>query len=263
LASIIHIAETAALLALAYSIGWAVGYVARRLAARSRPAVAAVIPAERLAAAKGEHADALVKAPVVVEVNTAPPPVAPVLPAETLLAIGELGKVAVPDPVPAAVLAASSVDLLSGVDAPVATAAIEALKAIATDRPLQPPEEPPALPAATATPASRPGEAWSGEIHGHAAARHDAVLLAAAEPEPEPVAPPELPPPAVPDPVDTDEDAAMRAIEGGWSRRAARALPDRPELIGVTEAVAAAQTAVEQVIAKLEDDPASDATPKP
>ena len=41
----------------------------------------------------------------------------------------------------------------------------------------------------------------------------------------------------------------MRAIEGGWSRRAARALPDAPEMTDVSAAVSAAQVAVEQVLA--------------
>jgi predicted flap endonuclease-1-like 5' DNA nuclease len=57
---------------------------------------------------------------------------------------------------------------------------------------------------------------------------------------------------AAPEPVhgEVDEDAAMRAIEGGWSRRDARALPDAPELTDLTAAVSAAQMAVEQVLAR-------------
>jgi NADH-quinone oxidoreductase subunit E len=64
----------------------------------------------------------------------------------------------------------------------------------------------------------------------------------------EPVMP--EPQPAPPPPAPVDEDAAMRAIEGGWSRTGARALPGSPELSDVGAAVAAAQSAVEQVLAK-------------
>lgn len=52
-----------------------------------------------------------------------------------------------------------------------------------------------------------------------------------------------------------DEDAAMRAIEGGWSRRASPALPDAPELIDVSAAVAKAQSAVQQVLVQSGIDP--------
>jgi predicted flap endonuclease-1-like 5' DNA nuclease len=92
-------------------------------------------------------------------------------------------------------------------------------------------------------------------------------------PEPEPVAPAEPatsalagsapPPPVEPAPAETmqpvpvspsrpplDEDAAMRAIEGGWSRRDVRALGDAPEFTDVSAAVSAAQVAVEQVLAR-------------
>jgi predicted flap endonuclease-1-like 5' DNA nuclease len=65
-------------------------------------------------------------------------------------------------------------------------------------------------------------------------------------PEPETV----VAPPPEPARRELDEDAAMRAIEGGWSRRDARALPDAPELTDVTAAVSAAQIAVEQVLAR-------------
>lgn len=46
-----------------------------------------------------------------------------------------------------------------------------------------------------------------------------------------------------------DEDAAMKAIEGGWSRRQTRAMSDARELTDVSAAVSAAQVAVEQVLA--------------
>jgi hypothetical protein len=104
-------------------------------------------------------------------------------------------------------------------------------------------------------PARHPGEAWSGEIRGRTT-----PVYGAPEPVPQPlpepaeqpaasllVTPPSPSPAAVP-----DEDAAMRAIEGGWSRRAARALPDKPELTEVEAAVTAAQVAVEQALAKID-----------
>ena len=45
----------------------------------------------------------------------------------------------------------------------------------------------------------------------------------------------------------------MRAIEGGWSRTRARAMPDAPELHDVGVAVAAATAAVEQVLSQTTD----------
>ena len=44
--------------------------------------------------------------------------------------------------------------------------------------------------------------------------------------------------------------AHMRDIEGGWSRRRTRAMSDAPELSDVGAAVAAAQVAVESVLAR-------------
>jgi NADH-quinone oxidoreductase subunit E len=67
-----------------------------------------------------------------------------------------------------------------------------------------------------------------------------APVAVAAQPEPQP--------PAEPAHVVFAEGAAMRAVEGGWSRRDARALPDAPELTDVSAAVSAAQLAVEQVL---------------
>jgi predicted flap endonuclease-1-like 5' DNA nuclease len=59
---------------------------------------------------------------------------------------------------------------------------------------------------------------------------------------------------SLPDPVadPASEDDAMRAIEGGWSRRRVRAMTDRPEMIDVSTAVAAAQSAVQKVLAQTE-----------
>ena len=127
----------------------------------------------------------------------------------------------------------------------------------------------------SAMPANRPGVPWTGEIRGKPA---DAISgpvgtippvdspeppaaeittppTPASEPvpaalEPEPV----VETPASVEPVGSppvyDEDAAMRAIEGGWSRVKARALPEAPELSDLGAAVAAATTAVEQVLAR-------------
>jgi NADH-quinone oxidoreductase subunit E len=141
----------------------------------------------------------------------------------------------------------------------------------------------------SAAPAMKPGEAWTGEIKGRAPQRFDltaertvaapaiesiapepiaadepvaaivepinepiaAAPIIAPEPEPSPVVAPPSPPPA----AEYDEDAAMRAIEGGWSRTRARAMPGAPELADVGAAVAAAQTAVEQVLAQAGIDP--------
>lgn len=106
-----------------------------------------------------------------------------------------------------------------------------------------------------AMPARHPGEAWSGEIRGRTTSAHGAlepVPLPVAEAAEQPAASaPVTPPPPGPVAI-PDEDAAMRAIEGGWSRRAARALPDKPELTEVEAAVTAAQIAVEQALAKID-----------
>ena len=56
--------------------------------------------------------------------------------------------------------------------------------------------------------------------------------------------------PALEPTAQIDEGAAMRAIEGGWSRRDTRALSGLPELSDVTAAVRAAQLAVENVLAQ-------------
>jgi NADH-quinone oxidoreductase subunit E len=125
----------------------------------------------------------------------------------------------------------------------------------------------------------KPGEAWSGEVRGRAAA---AIASATPEPVAEPAPPLDVPltldlgpvgpdstygEPVVPEApqAPVDEDAAMRAIEGGWSRMQARALTGAPELSDVGAAVAAAQSAVEQVLAKAGidgDAPGQAARPK-
>ncbi len=183
MSALIHVAEVALLLAAAYTLGWLLGYAARRLGVRRPEPVVAVIPAERLAAATGQ-APPLVQPPVILPLPTGEP--TPAAPAEPPPA---------PDPVPAA------------------------------------PE--PAVPSASA--ATRPGEAWAGEIRGRAAGRFQRT------------------PPAAPAPL--DEDAAMRAVEGGSGRSDAQIELETPEISDLGVAVAAAQSAVEQAIARLETDP--------
>jgi predicted flap endonuclease-1-like 5' DNA nuclease len=93
--------------------------------------------------------------------------------------------------------------------------------------------------------------AAEAHVEAHSMEPIESVDFELADPEPMPVAPEPVavrPPPAA-GPVH-DEDAAMRAIEGGWSRVRARALPGEPEISDAGAAVAAAQTAVEQVLAK-------------
>ncbi len=314
MASLIHIAEIAALLTAAYILGWAIGYAARRLTA-AKPAVAA-IPASRLAAATGEAPDALVKAPIIVPVANDPPPPVPQPAAPVLV---EPAPVVAPSPAP---VAEPVIEVVPEIK-PVVIAAVAELPPLLPE-PTEPapspgpeplPESEPAAPF-TAAPALRPGIAWAGEIKGREAARFELPIVAEPEPvavarvepppvepppvevpaptpEPEPVAveepirapelepaaveptpepiapepPPSEPEPAAappPPPIVHDEDAAMRAIEGGWSRVRARAMPGSPELADVGAAVAAAQTAVEQVLARAGIDPqASPHTGKP
>jgi predicted flap endonuclease-1-like 5' DNA nuclease len=352
MASVLHIAEVAAILAVAYAVGWALGYFAHQLSGARTVAVAAGVPAERIAAVTGAATPELAAAP-----QPAPDPVpAPEAPAPQPAVI-ELAPPAVerapagaaPEPAPAVatapvpqsppeVPAAPVVAEPAAASAPepVATTTAPPPVAVApftptpprTRPPLPPIEVPPlridplpplrkvvpvAKPAPTtpepepeivltAAPALRPGEAWRGAIRGRAATEpkpeaqpappevfnepspevpftlelsetiafvaeseaaaeahveahsiesEAAVALDLVEPDPAPVAPPPAaaPPPPVVEPVH-DEDAAMRAIEGGWSRVKARALQGEPEISDAGAAVAAAQTAVEQVLAQ-------------
>ena len=264
MASVIHIAEVAAILAVAYGLGWLVGYFAHRMIAR--PAVAAAVSAETTVVTTAA-ADALVKAPVIEPIAQAAPPVAE--PAAVPVK-------AEPQPEPVAPLPETAA--LTASEPAVAPLAPIAIPAVEVPSPMEvapiapvpkPAPEPEPLPepevVLTAAPALKPGEAWSGEVRGRTA---DAVAvpaevvaeattqvdvpltidLGAVGPDStygEPVMPAPVPPPA---PV--DEDAAMRAIEGGWSRVGARAMAGAPELSDVGAAVAAAQSAVEQVLAR-------------
>jgi len=409
LASLIHVGEVAALLLLAYVVGCAIGYAARRLTLRAptvtadataaKPTVApladATAPAPAVVAETGKPAapveiiaattepqvdTAVAPAPKVsaidalkslsatmplipVEAATAtpaepvaiaepaPPPPLPIAPAKPagpgvvneMAALADataaakrmieeaLKPTAVAPIVPAKPVVAERPPVAAPVvaETPLPEAAPIAVAAPAADpEPAAP--EPPAI-VAPPLPASLPGQAWAGEIHGHLAAPPDVAapasarsrpepelpsvedavaaaliaeieqsltvirpgekprateppaaaepvaviepepvavaepVAAAIEPEPapvlplpEPVAPPqpELEPelaasyPPAPEPVEFDEDAAMRAIEGGWSRRQTRALSDAPELADVGAAVSAAQVAVEKILAR-------------
>lgn len=312
MASLIHIAEVAAILAVAYAIGWAIGYVAHRLLA-SRPAVSA-IPAEAVATAPAD-VDALVRAPVIDPVPNTPPPAVPSAPPATPAAPPVQAPPAlVPDPMPVAEPATAAVVApkpepvdapeVAPLMAPLAIPEIAPPPPMRVKRvapivlaPLEPEPEPEPL-VLTASPAMKPGVAWSGEVRGKAASpvaqtaeERIAAVEAATEPfeEPpaeiplsidlgplgpdsthgEPIVPepaaedppaapaemvqPESPPapePSPEPPAPVDEGAAMRAIEGGWSRVRARALPSSPEFSDSGAAVAAAQSAVEQVLAE-------------
>ncbi|MEO7222891.1 MAG: hypothetical protein ABIY37_10495 [Devosia sp.] len=285
MASLIHIAEVAAILAAAYALGWAIGYAAHRLFALV-PAKAAVEPAERIAAVTAApDPDALVKAPVIDPVPGGPPPGTVAPQAAEPVVVSE------PEPEPAA---PSLTRIAIPVTPPPPPLVIEPLPPRRKPRvdPDPPPPEPEVI--LTAAPAMTPGVAWSGEVRGRAASPLTQVAvepqIPAAEivaeaveappaeipmsidlgpigpdstygepvvPEPpsaqspEPAEIVEAAPEAAPPPVQPPaEDDAMRAIEGGWSRVRARALSGSPELSDVGAAVAAAQSAVEQVLAQ-------------
>jgi predicted flap endonuclease-1-like 5' DNA nuclease len=313
MASLIHIAEVAAVLAVAYVLGWAIGYGAHRLFALM-PARAAAVPAEPIAAVlAAPDPDALVKAPVIDPVPNSPPRAAvaaaepaapPSAPVPEAIATAQSAVEAEPEAV-----APGLARIAIPVTPPPPPLIIEPLPP--RRKPRVDPDPPPPAPEPevilTAAPAIAPGVAWSGEVRGRAALP---VTPAAVEPEipvaetvgeaseappaeipmsidlgpvgpdstygepvvpeptsapspdPEPVAIVETAPePAVPPVRPPAEDDAMRAIEGGWSRVRARALPGAPELSDVGAAVAAAQSAVEQVLAQagIEAEPAGKA----
>lgn len=328
MAGVIHIAEVAAILAVAYVLGWGLGYLAHLLLARMPVAAAAAVPVEAGASAVvAAQADAAAFSPVVEPMPINPPPVvrepepapqiepqpqatgpapAPLASVETMSSVEP---VVIPpvDAAPAATAIEPEPSVSTPAEAVVAGLAPLAIPVIAAPPPLRldplPRRRPPPQPAPpppppepevilTATPAVKPGEAWSGTVRGRAAGPlkrvEDAEPVAAEDASPakfdarpvdvplvidlgpvgpdsthgEPVLPAELPPrpeatavePA-PRALPVDEDAAMRAIEGGWSRSRTRSMTDSPELSDVGVAVAAAQSAVEQVLARAGIDP--------
>jgi len=247
MASLIHIAEVAAILALAYTLGWVIGFAARRLTAPK--SIPAAIPEARLAAVTAPAAEALVKAPVIAPLPAAPAPapepepvaepVAAEAPAPAVAAVVEEAAPLAPPPAAEPVPVPEPVAASPAESAPASTPAARAIRRF---RPAPLPSAPeatapePASAPFLATPASRPGLAWSGEIKGKPALPHAELVTQRA--------------PVPPLSASEDEDAAMRAIEGGWSRTGARALADAPELSDMGAAVAAATTAVEQVLAR-------------
>lgn len=358
MATLIHIAEVAAILAVAYVLGWAVGYLARHVAA-SRPRRLEASSEIAAAVAAATDPNALAQGPEIDSVATGPRPVLPSqmpphaetapasaqvvadLPATApeptapVAVAGEARPAAVEPPRPA-VLQPSAAEpprppaptmrpvlppmdlppmdlgpfVTSPVPAPVRTEPAARVRKSEPLPELAPLPEPEPSGPFTATPALRPGEAWSGAIRGRAAvtppvpepepvrepepaaevfsqppievpvtleltetiafvaepeavtAEPEVIVVEPVEPEStKSVAPPSAPPPA-PTPL-YDEDAAMRAIEGGWSRVKTRARPDTPDISDVGAAVAAAQTAVEQVLAQAGIDEPSQRTSKP
>ena len=127
LGNLLHIAEVAVLLLVAYSVGWLGGYVLRRATAVSRKP--AQIPAERLAAVTGQAVDpdALVKAPVIVEVSKGSPEMVVPMATVTISAVDPMSVAAAPT----ASSASSPLQPLS---------AIEALKSLSRTIPLLPVE---------------------------------------------------------------------------------------------------------------------------
>ncbi|HZY67728.1 MAG TPA: hypothetical protein VFE52_04030, partial [Devosia sp.] len=287
--SVIHIAEVAAILTVAYLLGSSLGFMARWAAEQRRSARAAMseTPAEQQPEAV--LADPLVKAPVIDPVpQTAPPafvvteasePATPPepIPHPTPVPAAPVELPALRDAGPQPITAASTPFEAGPAEQPIETAAARLVN--------QPPPAPAlveevAKTAPVAAPATVPGQAWSGLLRGQESTplrRQEPPT--AIEPVPaerpaevpltidlgpvgpdalygEPVLPPQ-PEPEVPLPAEAmtfgpepqpapmeeiDEAAAMRAIEGGWSRVQARALPDEPELSDVGAAVAAAQS---------------------
>jgi predicted flap endonuclease-1-like 5' DNA nuclease len=98
----------------------------------------------------------------------------------------------------------------------------------------------------TQIPATELAEPLAAELPEPAAAAIIEPVAAGPLLPPEPEVPAGASPPRR---SEFDEDAAMRAIEGGWSRRQTRAMSDAHELTDVSAAVSAAQLAVEQVLA--------------
>ena len=136
----IHIAEVAALLFVAYVVGWLIGYAAKRIAAARRETVA-TIPAERLAAVTGDAspADALVKAPIVVAVGNASPPPTPAMAA----AIEPVKARVTSDG--AVLVEATPIVAAAPVAPPEPVSGLDSLKSLSATMPLMPSEDAPAI----------------------------------------------------------------------------------------------------------------------
>ena len=134
MASVIHIAEVAAILAVAYVLGWVIGYFAHRLLAR-KPDVVADVAAERIAAVTAHVAaeDALVKAPVIEPVAATPAPEPPPpepepAPIAPTVVAAEPEPVAAEPEVPATPMSAETTAILPPVEIPSTTAGYPLLK---------------------------------------------------------------------------------------------------------------------------------------
>ena len=198
MAIVIHIAEVAALLLVAYVVGWAIGYGVRRLTIKRPTVVDDAVAAARLAAVKGETPDAgaLVQAPVIVPVDTSLPgstPPEPAIAAEPAVTVEHdaitpiVARMAATPATPAPTLAPVAIavlpvlDLLPVATTPVASLAVPPVPELIVEpgplRDASPPaaSEAPDAPApalSSATPSHRPGEAWAGEIKGRAPTLH-------------------------------------------------------------------------------------------
>ena len=227
-----HIAEVAALLLVAYVVGWSIGFLLH-LAVRPRARMEA-IPVERLATAKGEAApaNALVKAPLIVEVEKAPAPVrvaAAALaqpsetpkPADAIIAPALVPAASTPAPEP--VLAAPAPELAPAPPAP-KVSAIETLRGLSSAMPLLPAEAAPA-PAPVQPPI---GTAPPAQVFA---------------PTPTPVPVPEPVAAVVPPPVAAEVQAAVAEITAAVAEAAlvlpAAPVPAAPSAVAEPEIAAA------------------------
>lgn len=210
--TLIHIAEVAGLLFVAYVAGWLIGYVAHRLAARAPEA--AVVPAPQLAAAKGEvpsAEDALVKTPVVVPVTSAPPPTH--MPAQAT-PLEPVKATAVPDGLAPA--GATPIEVAQPAKAATPISGLDSLKTLSTDAPLMTPElavaaapvpEPVMVEAAPVERVEEPAPAAVPEV---VATPEPAPVVVAEEPAPVAAIVPDLEPPPAPEPEAAPEPIVVQ-----------------------------------------------------
>lgn len=236
MASVFHFAEVAAILLVAYGLGWVLGYVAHRMFANmSAPAVAGV-PAERIAAVTGAAVadpDALVKAPVIEPVASGSPPAAPEsqfafeptepavelpLPVDPIILPPPAPEPVAAEPAPAeSVLAEVALAPVVGAEPDLTSLAPLAIPVIPPPPPMRvdplqkrpPPRDPEPEPLPpepepevilTATPSMRPGVAWGGTVRGREA--EPLVQPVKETPPPEPVDDPFAPSPELPLTID-------------------------------------------------------------
>ena len=263
---ILHIAEVAGLIFLAFVLGSALGFGARRLLAR--PAKPALVPAARLAAARGE-AMAAAAAPTVAPVSVpvmkpvvAAAPVAPVRAVPTPpVTITSASPVVAQGPIPSAGLAvAQPRPMVPPVPVPPVAAPVAAVvpsvstAPAATTAPSAADDDimTPARPAGPTTradesddfavlrlrssnaapvpaqPATKAGIAWSGDLNGHGARRP--VRVAASAPMPMPPAPSVAAPQADPEanPANAPSAEAARTVDADLPAAEAGAVAPEP-----------------------------------